>query len=101
MKKGLEFIGDPRHTISEKNIHQLYELTIGPFLTAEDQLLIGHKYRHDNVYIAGDKVAHTGLPWQMLPTYMSDLVNFIHQEFAMNNLLKAALIHFYIAYLHP
>ena len=101
MKKGLEFIGDLRHTISEENIHQLYELTIGPFLAAEDQLLPGQKYRHDSVYIVVDKVEHTGLPWQMLPAYMSDLVNFIHQEFAMNDLLKAALIHFYIAYLHP
>lgn len=101
MKKGLEFIGDPLHTISEENIHQLYELAVGPFLTAEDQLLPSHKYRHDIVYIVGDKVEHTGLPWQMLPAYMDDLVAFIHQESAMNDLLKAALIHFYIAYLHP
>ena len=61
----------------------------------------GHKYRHDSVYIVGDKVEHTGLPWQMLPEYMDGLVEFIHQESAMNDLLKAALIHFYIAYLHP
>ena len=101
MKKGLEFIGDSLHTISDENIHQLYELTVGPFLTAEDQLLPGHKYRHDSVYIVGDKVEHTGLPWQMLPAYMDNLVAFIHQESAMNDLLKAALIHFYIAYLHP
>ena len=101
MKKGLEFIGNPRNTISEENIHQLYELTISPFLAADDQLLPGHRYRHDSVYIVGDKVEHTGLPWHMLPVYMSDLVNFTHQEFAMNDLLKAALIHFYIAYLHP
>lgn len=101
MKKGLEFIGNLRYTISEENILQLYELTISPFLAAEDQLLPGHRYRHDSVYIVGDKVEHTGLPWQMLPAYMSDLVNFIHQEFAMNDLLKAALTHFYIVYLHP
>lgn len=101
MKKGLEFISDPQHTISEENIHQLYALTIGAFLPQEDQLLPGHKYRHDSVYIVGDKVEHTGLPWQMLPEYMDGLVEFIHQESAMNDLLKAALIHFYIAYLHP
>ena len=101
MKKGLEFISDSQHTISEENIHQLYELTIGAFLPQEDQLLPGHKYRHDSVYIVGDKVEHTGLPWQMLPECMDGLVEFIHQEFAMNDLLKAALIHFYIAYLHP
>src|SRR5699024_8692092 len=97
----LEFISDPQHTISEESIHQLYELTIGAFLPEEDQLLPGHKYRHDSVYIVGDKVEHTGLPWQMLPEYMGNLVEFIHQESAINDLLKAALIHFYIAYLHP
>ena len=53
------------------------------------------------MYIVGDKVEHTGLPWQMLPEYMGSLVEFIHQESAMNDLLKAALTHFYIAYLHP
>lgn len=101
MKKGLEFIGDPQHKISEESIHQFYELTIGAFLPEEDRLLPGNKYRHDSVYIVGDKVEHTGLPWQMLPAYMEDLVNFINQESSMNDLLKAALIHFYIAYLHP
>lgn len=101
MKKGLEFIGDPQHKISEESIHQLYELTIGAFLPEEDRLLPGNKYRHDSVYIVGDKVEHTGLPWQMLPAYMENLVNFINQESSMNDLLKAALIHFYIAYLHP
>ena len=101
MKKGLEFIGDPQHRITEENIHQLYELTIGAFLPKEDRLLPGQKYRHSGVYIVSDKVEHTGLPWQLLPDYMGSLVDFINQESAMNDLLKAALIHFYIAYLHP
>ena len=101
MKKGLEFIGDLQHTINEESIHHLYDLTIGPFLPEEDRLLPGHKYRHDSVYIVGDKVEHTGLPWQMLPEYMGNLVDFINQESSVNDLLKAALIHFYIAYLHP
>lgn len=101
MKKGLEFIADPQHKITEESIYQLYELTIGAFLPEEDRLLSGHKYRHDTVYIVGDKVEHTGLPWQMLLEYMGNLVEFINQESTMNDLLKAALIHFYIAYLHP
>lgn len=37
----------------------------------------------------------------MLPEYMGNLVEFINQESATNDLLKAAMIHFYIAYLHP
>ena len=101
MKKGLEFISDPANRITEETIHQLYELTIGAFLPEEDRLLPGNKYRHDSVYIVGDKVEHTGLPWQKLPDYMGSLVAFISEESSMNDLLKAALIHFYIAYLHP
>lgn len=101
MKKGLEFISDPQNKISEETIYQLYELTIGAFLPEEDRLLPGNKYRHDSVYIVGDKVEHTGLPWQKLPDYMGSLVSFIDDESSMNDLLKAALIHFYIAYLHP
>ena len=62
MKKGLEFISNSQHTISEESIHQLYALTIGAFLPEKDQLLPGHKYRHDSVYIVGNKVEHTVLP---------------------------------------
>lgn len=101
MKKGLEFIGNPQHKITEENIFQLYTITVGAFLSEENRLLPNHKYRHDSVYVVGNKVEHTGLPWKMLPTYMENLVNFINQESTMNDLLKAALIHFYIAYLHP
>ena len=101
MKKGLEFISDPANKISEETIYQLYQLTIGAFLPEEDRLLPGSKYRHDSVYIVGDKVEHTGLPWQKLPDYMANLVAFVNEESSMNDLLKAALIHFYIAYLHP
>ena len=101
MKKGLEFISDHNNKISQENIHQLYEITIGAFLPEADRLLPGHQYRHDSVYIVGDKVEHTVLPWKMLPEYMGDLVDFINLESAMNDLLKAAVIHFYIAYLHP
>lgn len=67
----------------------------------EDRVLPGHKYRHDSVYIVGDKLEHIGLPWQRLPDYMEGLVAFINEESTVNDLLKAALIHFYIAYLHP
>lgn len=101
MKKGLEFIGNPQHKITEENIFQLYTITVGAFLSEENRLLPNHKYRHDSVYVVGNKVEHIGLPWKMLPTYIENLVNFINQESTMNDLLKAALIHFYIAYLHP
>ena len=101
MKKGLEFISDPANQITEESIHQLYEMAIGVYLPEEDRLLPGHFYRHDSVYVVGAKVEHTGLPWQALPERMGEVVTFIHEDSEIDDLLKAALIHFYMAYLHP
>lgn len=101
MKKGLEFISDPSNKITEENIHRLYQLTIEAFLPDDDKLQPGNLYRHDSVYVVGTEVEHTGLPWQKLSEYMADLVKFIQDETQINDLLKAALIHFYTAYLHP
>ncbi len=101
MKKGLEFISDPHNKISEETMYYLYEITIGDFLPREDCLLPGNKYRHGSVYIVDEKVEHTGLPWQKLSEYMDDLIAFIQEDSDINDLIKAALIHFYIAYLHP
>lgn len=101
MKRGLEFIADPSNKINEETIYQLYLMVIGAFLPKEDQLLPGQRYRHDHVYIVGDKLEHTGLPWNKLAGYMGQLVAFIQQDSSINDLWKAALIHFYLAYLHP
>ena len=101
MKKGLEFISDPANQITEETIHQLYEMAIGAYLSEEDRLLPGHFYRHDSVCVVGAKVEYMGLPWQALPERMGELVAFIREESEINDLLKAALIHFYMAYLHP
>lgn len=101
MKKGLEFISDRANTITEENIYKLYSLALGDSLQEEDKLLPGNFYRHDAVYIVGEEVEHTGLPWDKLPEYMAELVEFINTDSPMNDLVKAALIHFYIAYLHP
>mgnify|MGYP004664802665 FL=1 len=101
MKKGLEFISDPTNQITEESIHHLYETAIGAYLPEEDRLLPGNFYRHDSVYVMGTKIEHTGLSWQALPERMGELVAFIHEESEINDLLKAALIHFYMAYLHP
>lgn len=101
MKKGLEFISDPANVISEENLFRLYETAVGAFLPPDDRLLPGRHYRHDTVYIVGDRVEHTGLDWRKLEAYMGDLLAFIRADSSMNELLKAALIHFYMAYLHP
>ena len=101
MKQGLEFIADRSHTITEENLFRLYQMTIGDFLPAEDRLLPEHWYRHDSVYIVGSKVEHTGLPCQKLPAYMAELVAFAAEKTAQNDLIKAAILHFAFAYLHP
>ena len=101
MKKGLEFIAEPFNQITEENIYRLYQMTVGDFLSEEDQLLSNRLYRHDSVFVVGGKVEHTGLSWQKLPAYMEKLVSFINEDDGINDLLKAALIHFYVAYLHP
>ena len=101
MKRGLEFIADPSHTITEGNLYRLYQMTIGEFLPEEDQLLPGNRYRHDAVYVVGAKVEHTGLPYSKLPEYMAALIKFAQEGSETNALLKAAILHFYLAYLHP
>ena len=101
MKPGLDFIADPANKITVKNIYWLYEIAIAKYVDAEDQLLPGHKYRHDAVYVMGDRLAHTGLPYEKLPEYIDQLAAFIQKESEMDDLVKAAMIHFYVAFLHP
>ena len=101
MKKGLEFISDSDNEITEENIHTLYDIAIGQYLPENDKLKPDMFYRHDGVYIVGQELKHTGLPYEKLPEYMSKFITFINAESTMNDLLKAAVIHFYIAYLHP
>ena len=101
MKLGLDFMADPAHKITEENIHRLYEIAIARQLDAEDRLLPGRRYRHGAVYVAGDRLAHTGLPYAKLPAYMARLAAFIQESSGMDALVKAAVIHFYVAFLHP
>ncbi|WP_312692593.1 Fic family protein [Caproiciproducens sp.] len=101
MKKGLEFISDPDNEITEENIHTLYDIAIGQYLPENVKLKSDMFYRHDSVYIVGQELEHTGLPYEKLSEYMSKFMTFINAESTINDLLKAAVIHFYIAYLHP
>lgn len=101
MKQGLEFIADRSHTITEGNLFRLYQMTIGDFLPEEDRLLPGHWYRNDGVTVIDGKTEHTGSPWQKLPAYMKELVTFAAEKVAQNDLIKAAILHFALAYLHP
>lgn len=103
MKKGFDFISDKNNTITEENIYKLYMMAVGDFLEGENKLLDGNCYRHDSVHVQdlAGIVAHTGMSYKELPKAMAELVAFINANDGINELVKAAMIHFYIAYLHP
>lgn len=103
MKKGFDFISDKSNTITEENIHKLYMMTVGDFLDEENKLVKGQYYRHDSVIIQdlSGQVSHTGMNSSGIPAAMNKLISFINAEDEINDLVKAAIIHFYIAYIHP
>ena len=101
MKKGLEFIADLTNTITEENIFKLYDMAVGQFLDGDARLKPNAFYRHDAVYVVGQDIEHVGLSHKKVPKYMQALVAFAQEKSTMNELVKAAAIHFCIAYIHP
>ena len=101
MKRGLDFIADRQNTITEENLHQLYQISSGDYLPDEDRLLPDHFYRHDNVYVVGGEESREGLPAQQLPDAMKRLIDFANAKDGINELQKAAILHFAFAYYHP
>ena len=78
-------------------------MTVGDFFDEENKLLKGNSYRYDCVHIqdlAGE-IAHMGINCDNLPNAMKNIVKFINTNDGMNELVKASIIHFYIAYLNP
>ena len=101
MKRGLDFIADRQNTITEENLHQLYQISTGDYLPDEDRLLPDHFYRHDVVYVVGGEESREGLPAQQLPDAMKRLVDFANAKDGINELHKAAILHLAFAYYHP
>lgn len=100
-KLGLEFIADTSNKITEENLFILYMMSAGDFVAEEDKLLPGNFYRHDSVFVVGEDVAHSGVDFRKVPELMKSLMDFINAEDDINDLIKATIIHFYIAYVHP
>ena len=61
----------------------------------------GYTYRHDQVFIVGGEKPREGLTASQLPTAMARLVDFANQNDNLNELHKAAILHFALAYYHP
>lgn len=101
IKKGLEFIADTSNKITEENLHKLYMMTVGDFLEGDDRLNDGELYRHDTVSIVGNQIEHMGVHYKKIPGFMKALIEFINADDSINDLIKAAVIHFYFAYVHP
>ena len=101
MKRGLDFIADQHNEITEENLHQLYQISTGEYLPAEDKLLPDYFYRHDDVYIVGGEESRKGLSDRLLPQTMKQLIDFANAEDDLNELHKAAILHFALAYYHP
>ena len=101
MKRGLDFIADRQNAITEENLHQLYQISSGDYLPDDDRLLPDHFYRHDHVYVVGGEESREGLPAQQLPDAMKRLVDFTNAKDGINELHKAAILHFAFAYYHP
>ena len=101
MKRGLDFIADRQNAITEENLHQLYQISSGDYLPNEDRLLPDHFYRNAPVYVIGGEESREGLPVQQLPDAMKRLVDFANAKDVINELHKAAILHFAFAYYHP
>lgn len=101
LKNGFEFISNKDNKITEENVCKLYMMSIGDFLDDENKLKEGSFYRHDSVYVMSDKIEHSGISSAKLPGYMSDFVSFANSDDKINELVKATMLHFYIAYIHP
>ena len=101
IKHGLEFIADTTNKITEENLYKLYMMTVGDFLAQEDKLVEGNMYRHDTVYVVSDHIEHSGLSYEKVPEFMKSLIAFANKNDDINDLIKAVIIHFYIAFVHP
>ncbi len=101
MKNGFEFIADRNNIINKENIGKLYAMSVGDYLDEELQLKNGCFYRHDDVFVVGAKVEHTGMNHSKITGAMDKLIAFINAKDDIDELAKAAMIHFYIGYIHP
>ena len=105
MKKGFEFIADKNNRITAETVRYLYEIMVNPFLEDEkDRLSANQLYRTGAVHIVNQTrnvTVHDGMAHNKLSYHMDELFAFIQTQDSMNDLHKAAAIHYYFAYLHP
>ncbi len=104
MKQGFEFIVDNRNKITAESLRRLYEIVVNPYLKDEkDQLEPGQLYRHGDVSVVDEsrgKIIHSAPSAHSVPGLMNQVFSFIDNT-KMDDLSKAATLHFCLAYIHP
>ena len=102
MLLGYEFVKG--HDITEENIFQLYKILSKKCLKDTEQLNPNALYRHDEVNIVdgANAVVDRGIDWNLLPTLMSQLIDFMNTDKTYEeHLIASHIIHYYLVYLHP
>ena len=104
--KAMQFIFEQKHKdLSIDLILQLHQIITDKTLEAGQEEFAG-KFRNDQVYIQdpSGKVIYTPPSAQQVPEAMEQLVKWINQvdEGTFTHpIIKAAIIHFYLVYIHP
>lgn len=105
MKKGFDFIADKRNTINAETVRALYELVVNPYFAEKaDCLSAAQLYREGPVSIVNEtkgQIVHSGAPAGRIPAMMQELFDFLNQDAELDDLAKATVLHFYVAYIHP
>lgn len=100
MKRGLEFIADRQNTITEENLHYLYQISTGIISRMKidycQTTFIGMAR-----FLLWAVKKPDRLPAERLPGAMKCLVDFANANDGINELHKAAILHFAFAYYHP
>ena len=87
------------NSLSIDNLLELWKIVVDGVCENTDQA--GERFRKGMVYIGDDiKRVHTPEKPEKLERRMSDLYDFIKNS-NLDILLKAAILHFYFAYIHP
>lgn len=91
------------YKISEENIIELHKILTKNTLDEDNKT---DKYRHDIVFVRGSsgEIIYEAPPHELVQEMMSNLIRFINENDDskfIHPMIKAAIIHFYIGYVHP
>lgn len=104
--KAMQFIFEQKHKdLSINLILQLHQIITDKALERGQEEFSG-QFRNDQVYIqdSSGRIIYTPPPADQIPQAMEQLVQWINQvdeEAFTHPIIKAAIIHFYLVYVHP